>query len=154
MPHFVQKELEKSSVTKGFVRQQALKEKGEKRARLFFLLLCCQGQQWLPPSPSLPDVCVLLKQEPGGGGTAAKIPGACPRVGWVGHTVPPTQNPCPWLCWELALGATVQPEIHCWEATALASWLSAEDFPWRFEITAPHAIHLLFDFRATSLFLI
>lgn len=31
MPHFVQKELEKSSVTKGFVRQQALKEKGEKK---------------------------------------------------------------------------------------------------------------------------
>lgn len=78
MPHFVQKELKKSSVTKGFVRQQALKEKGEKKVRLFFLLLCCQGQQWLPQCPSLPDVCVLLKQELGSVGTAAKIPGACP----------------------------------------------------------------------------
>lgn len=89
MPHFVQKELEKSSVTKGFVRQQALKERGEKRARLFFLLLCCQGQQWLPLSPSLPDVCVLLSLEVGE--QLPKYLGlpSC-RLGW-SHCPPPTE---------------------------------------------------------------
>lgn len=92
MPHFVQKELEKSSVTKGFVRQQALKEKGERKVRLSSLLLCCQGQQWLLLCPSLPGECVLLKQELGGGGTAAKIPGACPLLAlmWCWSHCPPT----------------------------------------------------------------
>lgn len=53
------------------------------------------------------------------------------RLGW-SHC---PHSPCPWLCWELPLGTTAQPEIHCWEATALGSWLAAEGFPWRSEIT-------------------
>lgn len=51
---------------------------------------------------------------------------------------PPT-SPCPWLRWELALGTAAQPETHCCKATGLGSCLSAEGFPWRFEITySPH----------------
>lgn len=54
---FVQKELEKSSVTKGFVRQQALKEKGEKRTRLFFLLLLLSRTAVAAVATQLACVC-------------------------------------------------------------------------------------------------
>lgn len=96
MLRFVQKELEKSSVTKGFVRQQALKEKGgKKRVRLFFLLLCRQGQQWLQPPPSTPYVHVPLGQDLGGDGCRNPWGSLClgPDVGCGGRTVPP--SPCP-----------------------------------------------------------
>lgn len=46
-----------------------------------------------------------------------------PCVGWGGRfvSVPPRvpPSPCPWLCWELALGTAAQPETHRCEATAL-----------------------------------
>lgn len=116
-------------MTKGFVRQQALKEKGEKRrVRLFFLLLCRQGQQWLWPPPSTPDVRVPLGLDLGdlGGGWLPKQLGLalswplC-RLGWSFCVRPPRvpPSPCPWLCWELALGTAAQPETHRCEATAL-----------------------------------
>lgn len=109
-------------MTKGFVRQQALKEKGEKRVRLFFLLLCCQGQQCLPPSPSLPDVCVLLKQELEGGGNSCQniwgLPFPGPHVGWVGHFVPP---------WPLSLALLWGPQ-HSQKFTARKPQLLAPGF--------------------------
>lgn len=123
----------KSSVTKGFVRQQALEEKGEKkRVRLFFLLLCRQGQQWLRPPPSTPDVRVPLGLdlgEPGGGrlpkqlGLALSWP-PC-RLGWSCCVRPPVSPPAPvpgsagsWL-WGLLLSqkpTAVKPQLlaFCW----------------------------------------
>jgi len=118
------KELEKSSATKGFVRQQALKEKGEKkRVRLFFLLLCCRGQQWLPPSPSTPYV------SPGIGplrGMSAKALGTCPLLAQM-SAAGVTLSPRPWLCWELVLGAAAWPETHRCEALGFLLRVSPGD---------------------------
>lgn len=104
MPHFVQKELEKSSVTKGFVRQQALKEKGEKKGETLLSAALLSRTAVAAAVPQL--AWCVCEQELGGGGAAAKIPGACPVLTLMQAVVVTLSphSPCPWLHWELALG--------------------------------------------------
>lgn len=66
-------------MTKGFVKQQALKEKGgeKKRMELLFLLLCRQGQQWLQPyehvSPGIGSLRGMSAETPGARSVLAQM---------------------------------------------------------------------------------
>lgn len=136
MLRFVRKELEKSSVTKGFVRQQALKEKGgggKKRVRLF----CCSAIED-SGGCSHPPARLMCLYPWGrisvGGGLLLKHLGltlSWPRRRlWWSHCPAPVPQ-------ELALGNAAQPETPLLRSHS--SWLSAEGFPWRFEIIySPH----------------
>lgn len=75
MLHFVKKELEKSSVTKGFVRQQALKEKREKKDET--LLSAALLSRTAVAAAVLQLAWCVCTPETGvwRWGTAAKIPG-------------------------------------------------------------------------------
>lgn len=112
MPHFVQKELEKSSVTKGFVRQQALKEKGEKGWDSSF---CCSavkdGSGCRRPPARL--MCVWAGAWRWGSGCQNTwgLPCPDPHAGCCGHTVP--AQPLSLAPLGAGSGATAQPEIHC-----------------------------------------
>lgn len=93
MLHFVQKELEKSSVTKGFVKQQSLKEKGEKKGETLLSAALLSRTAVAAAVPQL-AWCVCTPEAGAwrwGNGCQNiwGLPCPGPDAGHCGHTVPP-----------------------------------------------------------------
>lgn len=116
-----------------------LRRREKKRVRLFFLLLCCQGRQWLPPSPGLPDVCVSRSLEVGERlpkylGLALSWP-SC-RLLW-SHC--PCTAPVPGSAGSWLWGPQLSQKSTARKPQLLAPGFLLRIFPWRFEITySPH----------------